>query len=183
MSLYAAGMTPAGGLHFPRDVAIFPIGSDGTGSREQMALDLTESQRFTSGAIRARAPANLEQIGFRAARERLTFTREAGGMTVVNGLGAAVTELLYNDGGMMYHLSGVVPPGGKATMKSDARAVGSIVPANLPQSSRFQYLFEHPPTGAYLAVLERSPFWSHGLTAVLEQASFHLVLGWPGGQP
>ena len=35
MSLYAAGMTPSGGLRFPRDVAVFPIGPDGTGSREQ----------------------------------------------------------------------------------------------------------------------------------------------------
>ena len=27
-------------------------------------------------------------------------------MTVVNGLGATITVLLYNDGVMMYHLSG-----------------------------------------------------------------------------
>ena len=28
-SLYAAGMTPSGGLRFARDVAVFPIGADG----------------------------------------------------------------------------------------------------------------------------------------------------------
>jgi hypothetical protein len=68
-------------------------------------------------------------------------------------------------------------------MKSDAREVRDVVPAHLPQSSRFEFLFEHPPAGAYLAVLDSSPFWSPGVAGVIEQASFHLVLGWPGGQP
>ncbi len=83
-SLYAAGMTPSGGLRFSRDVAVFPIGPDGTGSRERQFLDLTDAQRFPSGLIQARSPTNLEQIAFRPARERLSFTPEAGGMTVVN---------------------------------------------------------------------------------------------------
>ena len=48
--------------------------------------------------IQARSPTNFEQIAFRPARERLSFSREAGGMTVVNGLGATVTALVYRDG-------------------------------------------------------------------------------------
>ena len=62
------------------------------------ALDLTDAQRFSAGVIQARSPTNLEQIGFRPARERLSFSREAGGMTVVNGLGATVSALVYRDG-------------------------------------------------------------------------------------
>ena len=46
MSLYAAGMTPAGGLRFPRDVAVFPIGPDGTGSR-----DATDSRSHRRAAL------------------------------------------------------------------------------------------------------------------------------------
>ena len=79
ISLYAAGMTPSGGLRVPRDVAVFPIGSEGTGTREQLVVDLTEAQRFSAGVIQARSPTNVEQIAFRSARERLTFTREGVG--------------------------------------------------------------------------------------------------------
>jgi hypothetical protein len=182
VSLYAAGMTPGAGLHFARDMAVFPIGTDGSGSREQLTMDLTDSQRFTSGALRARTPANFEEIGFRPARERLTFTREAGGISVMNGLGATITGFLYHDGGKLYGLAGPLAPGGHAILTSgphDLRAV----PSGFPQSSRFGYLFEHPPDGAYLAILERSPFWEPGVTGVDERGSFHLLLGWPGGQP
>ena len=183
VSLYAAGMTPGGGMRFPRDVAVFPIGTDGTGSREQLTVDLTDAQRFTSGAIRARAPANFELIASRPARERLSFSRETRGMSVTNGLGATIAAALYRDGNTLFQLSGPLPPGGTAILTTVARAATDVVPAALPQSPRFAYLFEHLPAGAYLAVLETSPFWDPGVTGVMERSSFHLVLGWPGGQP
>jgi hypothetical protein len=183
VSLYAAGMTPGGGLHFPRDVAVFPIGTDGSGSREQLTMDLTDAQRFTSGAIRARTPANFEEIGFRPARERLTFTREAGGISVMNGLGATITGLLYHDGGTRYRLAGPLPQGAHAILTTGAGGPWAAVPSGFPQSPRFDYLFEHPPDGAYLAILDRSPFWEPGVTGVDERGSFHFLLGWPGGQP
>ena len=183
ISLYAAGMTPAGGLRFPRDTAIFPIGPEGTGSRGQQTLDLTEAQRFSAGVIQARSPTNFEEIGFRPARERLTFNREAGGMSVVNGLGATVAALVYRDGDKSYSLAGPLPHGAKATMKSGGLAAGNMVPADLPLSSRFVHLVENQPGGSYLAVLERSPFWDPGVSSVVERGSFHLVIGWPEGQP
>ena len=52
-----------------------------------------------------------------------------------------------------------------------------------PLRHRFLYLVQHQPEGSYLAVLERSPFWETGVRSVVERGSFHLVLGWPGGQP
>jgi hypothetical protein len=183
ISLYAAGMTPAGGLRFPRDVAVFPIGPHGTGSRDRQTLDLTDAQRFSAGVIQARSPTNLEAIGFRPARERLSFSREAGGMSVVNGLGATVAVLLYRDGDTVYSLAGPLPPGGKETLKTGARETGNVVPSNLPLSSRFLHLVENQPAGSYLAVLERSPFWDPGVPGVVERGSFHLVIGWPEGQP
>lgn len=183
MSLYAAGMTPGGGLHFPRDLAVYPIGRDGTGSRDPQVLDLTDSQRFREGAIQARSPTNLEEVGFRPARERLSFSRETGGVTVMNGLGATITALLYHDGGKVYRLAGPLAPGGNGILKTFAQDARDVVPSDLPQSSRFQYLFAHPPAGAYLAILESSPFWDPGVTGVMERGSFHLVLGWPEGQP
>jgi hypothetical protein len=176
-------MTPAGGLRFPRDAALFPIGPDGTGSRDRQTLELTDGQRFSAGLIQARSPGNFEQIGFRTARERLTFTREGGGITVVNGLGATVSTLIYRGRDQAYSLTGPLPQGGKATMKAGALAAGSVVPSDLPLASRFWHLIDHQPAGSYLAVLERSPFWEPGAPGVDERGSFHLVLGWPGGQP
>ncbi len=183
ISLYAAGMTPAGGLRFPRDTAIFPIGPEGTGSRGQQTLDLTEAQRFSAGVIQARSPTNFEEIGFRPARERLTFSREADGMSVVNGLGATVAALVYRDGDKSYSLAGPLPHGAKATMKSVGLAAGNMVPADLLLTSRFVHLVENQPSGSYLAVLERSPFWDPGVASIVERGSFHLVIGWPEGQP
>ena len=57
------------------------------------------------------------------------------------------------------------------------------MPADLPLSARFLHLVENQPGGSYLAVLERSPFWEPGVSGVDERGSFHLVLGWPEGQP
>jgi len=183
ISLYAAGMTPAGGLRFPRDVAIFAIGPEGTGSRDEQTIDLSESQRFASGAIQARSPTNLEEIAFRSARERLGITPSADGVMVVNGLGGNVVALVYRQGGTLYTLSGPLPSGGKALLKTGAVRGTEIVPASLPLSVRLQHLFEHVPDGAYLAVLERSPFWDPGVPSVDERGSFHVVIGWPEGQP
>jgi hypothetical protein len=181
MSLYAAGMTPAGGLRFPRDLAVIPIGADGGGSRDSQVLDLTETQRFTSGLIRARTPTNVEQIGFRPARERLTFSRDAAGISVVNGLDATVTTLIYRDGDALYSLGRPLPAGGRDVLQRGGRRAVDIVPKDLFPSAVAR-LFDRPPDGAYLAVLDRSPFWNPGVENLDERASFHVVLGWPEGQ-
>ncbi len=183
MSLYAAGMTPFGGLRVPRDVAVFPIGREGTGTSERLVLDLTEAQRFSAGVIQARSPTNVEQIAFRSARERLTFTREGSRTTVVNGLGATIAALVYREGDGIQSLADSLPPGGKATLRAGVPGATDIVPASLPLSSRFVHLVRHQPAGSYLAVLDRSPFVEPGVAGVAERGSFHLVLGWPGGQP
>jgi hypothetical protein len=182
-SLYAAGMTPGGGLNFGRDVAVYAIGPDGSGSRDQQTLDLTEAQRYTAGMIQARSPTNLEQVSFRPARERLSFNRDGAGMTVVNGLDVTVAALLYKDGDTVYSLARPLPAGGRDTLIAGA-ATGRIqVPPDMPLAARFAYLIAHQPRGSYLAVLERSPFWDVGVSGVAERSSFHFMIGWPDGQP
>jgi len=183
LSLYAAGLMPSGDLRVPRDVAVYPIGTDGTGTRERLVLDLTDAQQFSAGIMQARAPTNVEQIAFRPARERLTFTRAGSGATVVNALGATVTALVYRDGNTWRLLDERLPPGGKATLRPSGNGVANLVPTDLPLWSRIIHLAQHQPVGSYLAVLERSPFVEPGVPDVAERGSFHLVLGWPGGQP
>jgi hypothetical protein len=181
VSLYAAGMTPSGGLRFGRDVAVFPLGPSGTGTRERLTLDLSEAQRFSSGVLQARAATNFEQITFRQARERLTFTRAADGISVVNGLDATLTHLVYRDGESIYRLDAPLAPGGRQTLTTGAVDVEQMVPA-LAIRSKFIDLVEQQPRGSYLAVLDRSPFWESGVSDLTERGSFHLVLGWPDGQ-
>jgi hypothetical protein len=178
VSLYAAGMSPRGGLRFPRDVAIYPIGPDGSGTRERLTLDLTEAQRFAAGVVQARAPANFEQISHRTARERLSFDRDERGISVVNGLGATILSLLFRDGDRMYSLARPLPAGGRDVLTA---GLTSLVPAGLPLSSRFYSAIGQQPAGSYLAVLDRSPFWDPGAPEVLERGSFHFVLGFPEG--
>jgi hypothetical protein len=182
VSMYAAGMTPSGGLRFGRDVAVFPIGPSGAGTRERLTLDLTESQRYSSGVVQARAATNIEQITFRQARERLTFTRAADGISVVNGLDATLTQLIYRDGESIYHLDAPLAPGGRQTLTTGAVDGEQMVPATLAIRSKFIDLVEQQPRGSYLAVLDRSPFWESGVSDLTERGSFHLVLGWPDGQ-
>jgi hypothetical protein len=167
ISLYAAGMTPSGGLRFSRETAVFAIGPDGGGSREAQVLDLTEAQRYPVGVIQARSPTN----------------RGPGGLSVVNGLGTTMTMLLYRDGDTVYRTAGPVGNGARADLQAAAVDASTIVPADLPQASRLTYLVENQPRGSYLAVLESSPFWEPGVSGVGERGSFHLVIGWPDGQP
>lgn len=183
VSLYAAGMTPAGGLRFARDLAVFPIGAEGTGSRDQQTLDLTEAQRFSAGVIQARSPTNFEEIGFRPARERLSFSREAGGMSVVNGLGATIAALVYRDGDTVYSLARPLVAGGREILTIGSPGARIVVPSDLPLSARFVHLIANQPRGSFLAVLEGSPFWDPGVSGISERGSFHLVIGWPEGQP
>ncbi len=182
LTLYAAAMTPRGGLRFGREEAVYALGSDGEGSRESLALDLTDEQRFVSGAIHARTPNNLETIAFRPARERLEFNRDGNAIQVVNGLGERLEALVYRDGASVYTLSEPLGPGERAVLRLGAVALGRIVQQGNLLSARFEHLLQRQPTGSYFAVLERSPFWNPGLTGVDERDSYHVVFGWVDGQ-
>jgi hypothetical protein len=188
VSLYAGGIAPSGGLTFPSQFAVFPLGSDGVGLRERTTLDLTDSQRFSNGMLQARSPSNFEEIAFGPARERLSFERNGNGFNVVNGLGSAITQLYYRDNGRIFALAGSLDAGQKGSLRpgeitgSDvyADAVKSAASLNSP---KFQMLVDTQPNGTYLAVLEKSPFWDPGVAKLEEHSSFHLVLGYVEGQP
>jgi hypothetical protein len=193
VSLYAAGMAPWGGTQFSRDSLIFPTGPLGMPHAGQKSLDLTEGQHY-SGLLQARAPANFDQVSFRTARERLTFSAAGADIEVLNGLGGNVQQLFYRDKGQVYSLAEPLASGGRGKLTRGAaapvleKALRSSVPntplALVPErSDKFQHFFlDSLADGAFYAILDRSPFWEPGVTAIDERASFHVVAGYAGGE-
>lgn len=182
ISMYAAGLSPSGGMRFGKDVAIFPIGPTGTGARDRLGLDLSEAQRFSSGVLQARAPTNFEEITVRAARERLTITRTGDGFSIVNGLDSTIKVLAYRDGDTMYRLESPLAAGAKGTLSKGDNDAKALVPGARSMGTKFEAVVSTQPVGTYLAVLDRSPFWEPGVANLNEAGSYHLVLGWPQGQ-
>jgi hypothetical protein len=186
VSLYAAGMTPSGGLRFGRDMAVFPIGTDGRGSEEPESIDLTNLQQFSSGIVRARTPSNFEELGFRAARERLSFSGETDHMAVVNALGVTVQRLLFRENGKIYVLNKPLPAGEKSDLSAGSEHSTQEFLDKVLQSARYRWIREaidKQTDGSYIAVLDRSPFWDPGVPSIEERESFHLVVGLIGVQP
>ena len=175
-------MTPSGGLRFARDTAVFPVGTaePAPASRSPwISPTRRTTRRGHSGALSNQSRGNRIPAGAR----RLSFSREAGGISVVNGLGATITTLVYRDGDTVYRLDGSLAPGARAILKTGGVDAVAVVPSGTPLTSRFIHLVENQPRGSYLAVLEQSPFWEPGVSGVAERGSFHLVIGWPEGQP
>jgi hypothetical protein len=182
VSLYAAGGAPSGGLRFARDVAVFPTPLD-TAPLPGETVDLSEQQQFSDGFLEARTPTNFETLGYRAARERIVFSREGGQIRVSNGLGTTVTKLRFRDGARYYSLGAPLLGGASAVLRDTATSGREILPSGDATLSRFDDVVTNMPDGAYLAVLERSPFWDGGAREIDERSSFHLVLGRPGALP
>jgi hypothetical protein len=108
-------------------------------------------------------------------------------MSVVNGLDATVLALVYKDGTETFGVADPLPPGARAEMRTGidpARVVPDDVTITVRLvAARLRHLLEHQPPGSYLAVLDRSPFLEPGVSRLVERGSFHLVIGWPNGQP
>jgi len=187
VSLYPGGITPGDGVRFASDVAVFPLGTDGSGTRGTMSLDLTGEQKFQAGLLQARTPGNFEQILFQPARQRLNFERNVDGLSVVNGLGTTVKRLYYRDGAQMYALAKELPSGERASLGIEPLKGATLFAEALkstPLSTlKFQQVIDRQPSGSFVAVLEKSPFWDPGVAQMNEAKSFHMVLGYAGGQP
>jgi hypothetical protein len=179
VSLYAAGGAPSGGLRFARDVAVFPTPLD-TAPLSGETLDLSELQQFASGFLQARTPTNFETLGYRAARERLVFSREGGQVRVSNGLGSTVTRLRFRDGAQFYSLGDPLPGGAAAVLRETTTTGRDLLGSADAALSRFDSVVTNLPDRAYLAVLDHSPFWDGGVRGIDERSSFHLVLGRTG---
>jgi hypothetical protein len=182
VSLYAAGITPSGGLRFPRDVAIFPLGLDGRGPRENESVDLTDLQQYPSGLLQARTPSNFETVQFRSVRERVSFSREGNQINVTNGLGVKISHFFFRSNGALYTLSAeTLNAGEKAPLIKDSKKqtlLDGLAKSDPNRFSKLQQTLDRQTDGSYVAVLEHSPFWESGVAHLDERGSLHLLLGY-----
>jgi hypothetical protein len=172
VSMYAAGRSPRGGMHFGRETAVVLGG--GAPLTPETDMDLTETQQV-DGLVRARTPANFETVALRPARERLVVQRQGTRIDVVNGLGATINSLTVHSGSVHYRLMSPLGNGQRQTLEP-ASVVNSPVGTAHPYAARFTGMSQLPAE-SYVAVLDRSPFWHAGTETVIEHDSVHVVMG------
>ncbi len=188
-------ITPGEGLHFSYDTELDPLIADDWRNRRVNAanrtIDLTNDQHLDSGWISARVPAFFKLRKNENRRERLNIRREAGGsVTVVNGLGAEISEVWWADDGGLIHSASRIPAGAQATMKQ-TELKASASPARLREAfhedwlKQFEIFAQQPHSvlmpNSYLAVLNGGPFVEEGLRGVKTRKARNLVYGLSNG--
>jgi hypothetical protein len=179
VSLYPAGHTPGGGLHFSSETAVLAFDAE---ERPEVHLDLTDGQRFDDGFVRARTPVNFETIEWRPARERLTFVRDGRALTVTNGLGATVNQLFVRSASGTFELASPIASGGQATLHAWVKTP-ILMPAYHPLYPRYYEVLATQPPNSYVALVDKAPSWDPGLANAIEHDSTHVVLGLLGRLP
>jgi hypothetical protein len=187
-------ITPSDGLHFSYDTELDTqmqyLWGGGRGGRGN-TVDWTNDQHLASGWVLARVPAFFKLRKSETRRERLSIRQEANGTTtLVNGLGAPITDVWWADGSGKIHSAANVPAGAQAALKpTGAQAAGqaSTLRDAFGQDwlAQFKTFTEQPQTvlmpNSYLAVLDSSPFVEEGLKNVKTRKARNLVYGISAG--
>ncbi|MFI4861944.1 MAG: hypothetical protein ACIAXF_14845 [Phycisphaerales bacterium JB063] len=192
---YYCPLTPGDGLHFDRGTEITPqIAYDydyrATDSSPR-TLDWTHDQHLASGWISSRVPAHFMIRKSETRRERLNFSRhDDGSYSVVNGLGAPITDLFVADSTGQVYTAGPIAPGASATLtrapSSPAYGSGQGLIYYVRRTGPWNGLqriagdgpgnFDLSP-GTYYALLEGTPFMEIGLSELSEHRSTSAVIG------
>jgi hypothetical protein len=108
---YYAGLSPAGGLTFPADVAVLPLehspASQRGGRGDQRVLEWEgDQQHLAAGFVPARTPTQLLTIRSRPSESGLSLLaprESAGRPRIVNRLGAQISQLVVRTADGRYH--------------------------------------------------------------------------------
>ncbi len=192
LTAFYAPLTPGDGLRFSYDTEVLPqlpemhryYGSNRGGTPR--AVDWTEDQHLTSGWITARVPAHFAIRKSEPRRERLNVRREAGVISIVNGLGADIRQLWWAERDGKVFQAENVPAGANASLRlTELRTRGEV--ASLREAFRSSWedqIKQYPQTpldvleaGCYLAVLDSSPFLEEGLRGSVSRKALTVVYG------
>ncbi len=182
-------ITPSEGLHFSYDTELAPQVPqywDYRRSMPERKMDWTNDQHLESGWIAARVPTFFRLRKSEARRERLNIQQTGDGATLVNGLGADITQVWWADANGKIYSAENIAAGAQASMRAtDLKALA--LPDRLRQVYNGEWLkefkaFAEKPEDAlmpnsYLAVLNGAPFVEEGLKDVKLRAARNLVYG------
>lgn len=169
---FYSSLTPGGGLAFSRETELAPTVDWENGS--PLTLDWTDGQHLASGWMRARVPEAFHVRKSELRRERLAVESAPDGtVSVVNGLGVPIEQLVLADRAQGIHTAGKIEEGQRVTLARSAGARGLGAATTLrdlftsdwsgiaPNLERWPARYVSP--GTYLAVVARTPFLEDGL--------------------
>jgi len=187
-------ITPSEGLHFSYDTELDPQVSEGSYYRRPVSnrtMDWTNDQHLDSGWVTARIPAFFKLRKSETRRERLNIQPAAGGAaTLVNGLGAEISQVWWADADGKIHAATNIPAGAEARLQAtELKALAGVSRLREAFSEdwleQFKLFTEKPQEAlmpnSYLAVLESSPFVEEGLNGVKNRKGRSLVYGLSAG--
>ncbi|MBK7874201.1 MAG: hypothetical protein IPJ77_00340 [Planctomycetes bacterium] len=150
-----------------------------SGSTGQLRLDFREGLAYTGDYLPVRREVREAFLVDRAARARLSLTRNGERITVENGLGAGIASLVLRDADGDWHVStGRIDAGARAELEP-------VTAANLAMDRVHETLASveavasvtDPFTGTYVARLEASAFVDACGVEYAEEESVHVVFG------
>lgn len=187
-------ITPSEGLHFTQDTELSPQLPESYSYRRrapERTIDWTNDQHLSAGWITARVPVFFKLRKSETRRERLNIQSEAGGAaTLVNGLGAEISQVWWADADGKIHTATNVPAGAQARLQATELKASTTVSRLRDAFStdwleQFKEFTDKPQEvlmpNSYLAVLEASPFVEEGLKGVKTRKTRNLVYGVSAG--
>lgn len=192
---FYAPLTPGGGLHFDAGTELTPILQPYSSDGVSRSIDWTTDQHLRQGWVVSRVPSHFLLRKVESRRERLTIINEPDGrVTVVNSLGAGITELTLMDAKGNLHQGKNIGAGARVTLT----AGGSKLPArngelrklyqenfvsslNDLTSINGRALYQLAPN-RYVAFLEGAPFIENNPLKGGSKRAASVVLGISGGE-
>lgn len=184
---YFASLTPADGMRFDVDTAVFPTGLDrifGRGMRRtESVADWTHGLALTGGWLPPRVPTELFLVQEGVCRQRLEISGPvAHELEVTNGLDANIDVLIVHVAeGIYYGLenlgSGKRGTAGPVSLPEARTMIEGAIDADLwkkrpPMSDSLPI-----PVGEYSAVVDRDVFANHGIDDPRRLPGIHLLRG------
>ncbi|MFN0110461.1 MAG: hypothetical protein ACKVZH_16520 [Blastocatellia bacterium] len=182
-------ITPSEGLRFGFDTELAPQLPRYWDYRSRMperTIDWTNDQHLDAGWVAARIPAFFKLRKNEARRERLNIRQSGEEASLVNGLGAEITQVWWADAAGKIHSAQNIAPGSQAKLQP-TELKASATTSRLREIysgdwlKEFQSLTNKPQEAlmpnCYLAVLNGSPFVEEGLSGVKNRAARNLVYG------
>lgn len=183
-------LTPAGGLHYDYETEVTPMGIEEWGSGRPRTIDWTLDQNLSSGWVAARVPAHFLLRKNQLRRERLIFTHDSDGCTVLNGLGCDIKRLTYADENGMIHDAGNIPAGSKVilnntmiTAEGEPNSLRKFFGSNWIRTT--EQIMQNPEKylqkNCYIAVLGNDVFLEQALTNLKSRKFDSIVYGMKKG--